>query len=171
MATISIGASRCLLGERVRYDGGHKYDPRVIAPLVEIFDVVGVCPEAEAGLPVPREPAEIFGTPLSPRFVDRRTGRDWTFQILDWTAGRLRDFESRPVFGYVFKHNSPSCAVAPKPVFDLWGGKAGYSQGLFVRAFRDRFPWVPIADELELLDPVRLKRFMDDVRECAQGRI
>lgn len=166
-----IGVSRCLLGERVRYDGGARYEPYIIESLESIADLMGLCPEVECGMPIPREPAEIGGTPLSPAFICVHTGRNLTSLLMPWVRQRLELFAREPVHGMVLKSNSPSCAaVTPKPVFLPNGNTAGRSFGLFARAFRQRFPWVPVADEVSLADPLVLEEFVERVRACARKR-
>jgi len=166
-----VAVSRCLLGERVRYDGGHKLAFEIISRLARTCRLVGICPEVEAGLPVPREPAHVGGTPLRPRFVDNASGRDHTFRVMGWVEQRLQRLEREPVFGYVFKSGSPSCAAVTKvPVFTAAGCPVGRSFGLMARAFRERFPAVPVADERLLADPVELGRFLDAVLRLARNK-
>ncbi len=163
-----IAVSRCLLGERVRYDGGHKHAAALVARLSRSCRLLGVCPEVEAGLTVPREPAHVGGDPLSPRFVDNVSGRDHTFRLMSRVEERLRRFEREPVFGYVFKSGSPSCAaVTMVSVFDGQGRRSGRSFGLMARAFRARFPSVPVADERLLEYPGELERFLAAVQRLA----
>ena len=76
MEKIRIGISACLLGEEVRYDGGHKLDSYLTDTLGNYFEWVPVCPEVEYGLPVPREAMHLTGDPASPRIVTVRTGID-----------------------------------------------------------------------------------------------
>jgi uncharacterized protein YbbK (DUF523 family) len=52
---IRLGISSCLLGEKVRFDGGHKLNRFLALTLGEYVDYVPVCPEVEVGLPTPRE--------------------------------------------------------------------------------------------------------------------
>jgi uncharacterized protein YbbK (DUF523 family) len=73
MEKVAIGISSCLLGNKVRYDGGHTLDHYVTETLGQYFDWVPVCPETEYGLPVPRESMRLQGSPASPRLVTVRT--------------------------------------------------------------------------------------------------
>jgi uncharacterized protein YbbK (DUF523 family) len=167
MERCRIGISRCLLGERVRYDGGARPAPLVVEALRREADLVPICPEVESGMTVPREPAEIGGTPLCPTFHCLDSGRDLTFQLMSWIWPRLVRFADEPVHGMVLKSNSPSCAaVVPKRVLKAGGGTAGRSLGLFARAFQEQFLWIPMADEIVLADPVRREEFMGRVRAC-----
>ncbi|MEJ2040706.1 MAG: DUF523 domain-containing protein, partial [Desulfosarcinaceae bacterium] len=71
---INIGISSCLLGNKVRYDGGHKLDRYITDTLGQYMDFIPVCPEVECGLPVPREPMRLVGDPRNPRLVTVKTG-------------------------------------------------------------------------------------------------
>ncbi|MBI5485642.1 MAG: DUF523 domain-containing protein, partial [Deltaproteobacteria bacterium] len=73
---IVIGVSSCLLGEHVRYDGGHKHDRYISDTLGRFFSFVPVCPEVECGLPVPREAMRLEGDPAAPRLMTRTTRID-----------------------------------------------------------------------------------------------
>lgn len=166
-----VAVSRCLLGERVRYDGRHKLAREIVSRLSGSCRLLGICPEVEAGLPVPREPAHVGGTPLWPRFVDNLSGRDHTFQVMSQVELLLQRMEREPVFGYVFKSGSPSCAAVTRvPVFNSQGRSAGRSFGLMALAFRTRFPEVPVADERLLADPDELERFLAAVQRLAGKR-
>ena len=105
---IPIGVSACLLGEKVRFDGGHKHDPYLTDTLGPFFDYVPVCPEVEAGFGVPREPMHLEGDPAEPRLVTLNTHRDLTAAMRTWAQRRVRQLEKEHLHGFVFKANSPS---------------------------------------------------------------
>ena len=69
MQPIKIGVSSCLLGERVRYDGGHKLDSFIAETLAQYVEFVPVCPEYECRLGVPREAMRLVGDPINPRLL------------------------------------------------------------------------------------------------------
>ena len=73
---IKIGVSACLLGHKVRFDGGHKRDAYVADTLGAFFVFVPVCPEVECGLGVPRESLRLEGDPGAPRLVAPKSGTD-----------------------------------------------------------------------------------------------
>ncbi len=87
---ILIGISSCLLGKRVRYDGGHKKDNYSTEILSSHFKFVPVCPEIEVGMPVPREAVRLEGLIDSPRMVGTKTGADWTERMNDYSRQRVR---------------------------------------------------------------------------------
>ena len=70
--SIKIGVSACLLGEKVRYDGGHKHDRYLTDVLGRYVTYVPVCPEVECGMGIPRETLRLVGNPENPRLVTTR---------------------------------------------------------------------------------------------------
>ena len=85
---IKIGISRCLLGEPVRYDGGHQHDRYLTRTLGQFVEYVPVCPEVECGLPIPRESMRLVGDADSPRLMTRKTKIDHTDQMHTWAKNR-----------------------------------------------------------------------------------
>ncbi len=100
---IRVGVSACLLGHKVRYDGGHKLDKYIRDTLGQYLEFVPVCPEVECGLGVPREAMRLVGNPESPRLMTVRTGRDLTDQMLAWAQKRLEELQSLGLCGFIFK--------------------------------------------------------------------
>jgi len=156
---IKLGISTCLLGKNVRYNGGNKLEPPVIDTLEQVFEnleFVPLCPEVEAGFPIPREPARLVGSPRSPRMVTQNTGTDVTDRILDWAKKRLDQLEKENLRGFVFKSRSPSCEMDDTDGFT----------GIFARAFMERFPHIPVIDEIKFRDETLRKRFIKNVKSC-----
>jgi uncharacterized protein YbbK (DUF523 family) len=163
-AGIRVGISSCLLGNAVRYDGGHKLDPYLRDTLGALVRWVPVCPELEYGLPVPREPLRLFGDPEQPLLVEISTGIDHTAGMQAWAARRLNELELEGLCGFVFKSGSPSSGLRGIEVFKE-EREAGSAQGvgLFARAFLERFPLLPVEDEVRLRDPVLRERFVERI--------
>src|SRR3974390_1356964 len=111
MDKIRLGISTCLLGEKVRYDGGHKWDYYLTDTLGKYVEYVPVCPEVEAGLGVPRPPLHLIGDPSNPRLVTLRTKQDVTDPMVDWAKKRVRELEGEKLNGFIFKSNSPSSGM------------------------------------------------------------
>ena len=160
---IRIGVSRCLLGELVRYDGGHKRDAFLTDVLSPYVEWVPICPEAEAGLGTPREPMQLVGNLIKPRLITIETGRDMTSPLATFTDRRLASLERDGVSGYIFKKNSPSCGIELVPVINRQGRPVRTGVGLFAQAFMKRFPLVPVEDEGRLYDPVIREHFIERV--------
>jgi len=158
---IRVGISACLLGENVRYDGGHKLDHYLKETLGQYVEWVPVCPEVEAGLPVPREAMRLIGDPESPRLVTMRTGLDLTERLRAWSAKRLKELETTDLRGFVFKSGSPNCGVKGVEVFRHSGLPNSSGTGIFCAAFIKRFPRVAVEDERSLQDTKLRKKFID----------
>ncbi len=144
-----VGVSRCLLGHAVRYDGDSKAHPVVIARLGQLFELLPVCPEVEAGLSVPRPPVQLTESIENPRMTGRDDPR------LDITALMQEYCDTRPagmghLCGFVFKSRSPSCGLNSTPVFIGSGCVTRNSRGVFARAITAAWPALPLIEETEL---------------------
>ena len=153
---IRLGISTCLLGENVRYDGGHKRDRFIIDTLGEFVEFVPVCPEVECGLPVPRESMHLVGDPESPRLVTTRTKIDHTERMVNWARKRLGELEKENLCGFIFKSNSPSSGMERVKIYEEHGRVQKIGVGMFARAFMDHFPLLPVEEDGRLHD-IRLR--------------
>lgn len=160
---IKIGVSSCLLGNPVRYDGQHKHDHYITDILGRYFDFVGVCPEVECGLGVPRESMRLVGDPAAPRLLTTRTGTDLTDRMQKWAAGRVAELEREGLHGFIFKSRSPSSGMENVKVYSAKGMVCGKSPGMFAKAFMVRFPVLPCEDEGRLNDPDLRENFIERV--------
>jgi uncharacterized protein YbbK (DUF523 family) len=148
---IKIGVSACLLGEHVRYNAELlEYSlPDIFRDLIEW---VPVCPEVEYGLPVPREPMQLQGTPEAPSLVTIHARIDHTAGMKKWADKRLKQLEHEALCGFIFKSRSPSCGLKGVKVYTFSGMAAGEAPGIFAKAFIEHFPLVPVEDEEGILD-------------------
>ena len=154
--TLRLGISRCLLGDEVRFDGGHKRDNFLTDVLGPYVEWVPVCPEVEAGLGTPREAMRLVGDPAHPRLLTIKSGRDHTRALEKMTAGRLAELGNLDLSGYVFKRGSPSCGVERVRVYREHAMPSHSGVGLFARAFIEQFPLIPVEEEGRLCDaPLR----------------
>jgi len=151
---IRIGISRCLLGENVRHDGGHKRDGFLLEALGRYVEWVPVCPEVEVGLGTPREPMRLVGDPHAPRLITINTGVDHTDAMNRFAQQRVRELEAPHLSGFVFKSGSPSCGIGGVPL----------ETGLFARAFMEYFPDMPVEEESRLHDPQAIQNFLERAR-------
>jgi uncharacterized protein YbbK (DUF523 family) len=159
----SLGISSCLLGNNVRYDGGHKLDRYLFDVLGRHVHWVAVCPEVECGLGVPRESMRLVGDPASPRLITTRTGTDHTQRMERWARQRSAELEHADLCGFVFKSRSPSSGLRGIKVYDEKGNPARRGQGMFARAFTQRLPHLPVEDEGRLNDPGLRENFIERV--------
>lgn len=160
---LKIGISSCLLGEHVRYDGGHKRDPYLTETLGKYVSWVPVCPEVEYGLPVPREAMHLIGTPESPRLVTRATGIDHTDGMKKWAEKKLKELEQDGLCGFIFKSKSPSSGYQRVKVYSSSGMPGGSGSGIFAGAFMQHFPVIPVEDEGRLNDPKLRENFIERI--------
>ena len=160
---INLGISSCLLGEQVRYDGGHKRDRYLTDILGKYVQWVPVCPEVECGLPIPREAMRLVGDPEAARLVTRKTGVDHTARMSKWATKRLKELEDSDLCGFIFKTRSPSSGYTGVKVYSESGMPSRKGRGLFAGAFVDRFPLIPVEDEGRLNDPKLRENFIERV--------
>jgi len=160
---LRLGISTCLLGENVRYDGGHKLDRYLRDVVGRFVDWVSVCPEVECGLPVPREPMRLMGEPLHPRLVTSRTNIDHTQRMQKWIRKKLPELEKEDLCGFIFKTRSPSSGMRDVKVYTEKGHPSNKGVGLFARAFMERFQHIPVEDEGRLHDAGLRENFIERV--------
>ncbi len=163
MQKIKLGISSCLLGEKVRYDGGHKWDRYITDTLGEYFEWVSVCPEVEYGLPVPRETMHLVGYPDSPRLVTVHSGIDHTEGMLKWIEKKLKSLELEALNGFIFKSRSPSSGIGGVTIYTASGMPSRKGAGMFGGAFMRRFPLIPVIDDGRLHDPKLRENFIERV--------
>jgi uncharacterized protein YbgA (DUF1722 family)/uncharacterized protein YbbK (DUF523 family) len=160
---IRIGISSCLLGETVRYDGGHRFDPFLADTMGKYVEWVPVCPEVECGLPVPREAMRLTGDPEAPRLVTVETGVDHTETMVSWSREKVLKLEDKELSGFVFKSRSPSSGMKRVQVYSASGRPAGFSSGLFAKTFMEHFPLLPVEEEGRLHDQALRENFIQRV--------
>ena len=161
--SIRLGISRCLLGDEVRFDGGHRRDNYLTDLLGRYVEWVPVCPEVEAGLGTPRDAMRLVGDPLHPRLVTIESGIDHTKALEKMSVQRIRELKRLDLSGYVFKKNSPSCGIEQVRIYDERGKQRGNGIGLFARSFIEQFPLIPVEDEGRLCDPTIRENFIERI--------
>jgi uncharacterized protein YbbK (DUF523 family)/uncharacterized protein YbgA (DUF1722 family) len=164
-----IGISSCLLGQSVRYDGGHARSRFATGKLGPHVEWVSVCPEVETGMPVPREAIRLVGDARSPRLVGR-SGNDYTRDMERWSARRLAELQELDLDGYVLKKNSPSCGLERVRVHadentqnTRSAARSHRGTGLFAAALRAKLPALPLTEEGWLNDEVLREVFLTRV--------
>jgi uncharacterized protein YbgA (DUF1722 family)/uncharacterized protein YbbK (DUF523 family) len=160
---VRLGISACLLGEPVRYDGGHTLDRFLTGTLGQYVEYVPVCPEVECGLPVPRESMHLEGNPEAPRLVTSRTRQDMTDRMIQWARKRVVELEKENVCGFIFKSNSPSSGMEHVKVYHEKGIPVKKGVGMFARIFMEHFPLLPVEDEGRLNDPKLRENFIERI--------
>lgn len=156
---LRLGVSRCLLGEAVRYDGAIKESIRSWWPADTIIEWIGVCPEVELGMGVPREAVQLEGEATAPRMLGVKSRVDHTCAMHRWAKSRLAELGVEDLDGFVLKSRSPSCGLLDA---DLVRGEEilGFSDGLFTASLRAAFPFLPLTSEGHLEDPAARAPFL-----------
>ena len=160
---IRLGISHCLLGERVRYDGGHKRNDVLVNILGQYVEWVPVCPEVEAGFGTPRESMRLAESLDQPRLMTIRSNKDHTNELIGYAKNRLNELQHVDLSGYVFKKDSPSCGIQRVRVYNSEGYLIGQGKGIFSNAFHQYFPLIPIEEEGRLQDPRLRENFIERV--------
>jgi uncharacterized protein YbgA (DUF1722 family)/uncharacterized protein YbbK (DUF523 family) len=160
---IRIGISSCLLGNKVRYDGSHKWDRYITDTLGKYVEFIPVCPEAESGLGVPREAMRLVGDIQNPRLVTNRSGIDHTERMIRWAGLRVKELEQEGLCGFIFKSDSPSSGMERVKVYNEKGISLKKGVGIFARIFMDHFPLLPVEEEGRLHDPLLRENFIESL--------
>ena len=160
---IRIGISSCLLGEKVRWDGGHKHQHFLTDTMGPFVTYVPVCPEVEIGLGIPRETIRLQQGERGVRLVGTKTGADHTEAMRSWAAGRLEEIAGLDLCGYVLKKDSPSCGMERVRIYSGKGMPEKNGRGLFAEALLARFPLLPVEEEGRLNDPWLRENFLERV--------
>jgi uncharacterized protein YbbK (DUF523 family)/uncharacterized protein YbgA (DUF1722 family) len=160
---IKIGVSSCLLGNNVRYNGGHAHDRFITGTLGEFVEFVPVCPEVECGLGIPRLTMHLKGDVDNPRLVTTKTGEDHTERMVSWAKKRLEELANENLCGFIFKKNSPSSGMARVKVFNDKGQPDNKGSGIFAGMFMRRFPLIPVEEDGRLNDPILRENFIEQM--------
>jgi uncharacterized protein YbgA (DUF1722 family)/uncharacterized protein YbbK (DUF523 family) len=163
MKKIKLGISSCLLGENVRYDGGHKLDRFLQDTLGQYVEYVPICPEVECGLGIPRESMHLEGEPESPRLITTRTRQDMTQRMVDWARKRIIQLEKEYLCGFIFKSDSPSSGMERVKIYNENKMPVKKGVGIFARIFMEHFSLLPVEDEGRLHDPGLRENFIERI--------
>lgn len=158
--TLKIGISSCLLGQKVRYDGGHKrcdYLLNIIKPYAELLPC---CPEVEVGLSIPRPSLKLIGDKHHPRMVVvKDESQDITDKMLKFSQKRMKTFQD--LDAYILKKDSPSCGMERVRVYQGKGLPPKMGQGLFAKTLVTHYPLLPVEEEGRLNDPMLRENFFE----------
>jgi uncharacterized protein YbgA (DUF1722 family)/uncharacterized protein YbbK (DUF523 family) len=161
---IRLGISSCLLGEAVRFDGGHKHDRYLTGVLGQWVTWVPVCPEVDIGLPTPRPSIRLEKQDGASRLVNPRTGEDLTERMRSYSEEKVTELQELNLDGYVLKRASPSCGMERLKVYPPGGGSPDRNGvGVYAEVLMRRWPGLPVEEEGRLNDPVLRENFIERV--------
>lgn len=160
---LRVGVSSCLLGEKVRFDGGHKRNDFLTEVLSAFVEWVPVCPEFELGLGIPREALHLENCQGEIRLIQSKSGKDLSAAMKSYSRKRLIDLKKQNLDAYILKKNSPSCGMERVKIYSA--GKQGVparkGRGVFASALQETFPLLPMEEEGRLSDPVLRENFIE----------
>jgi uncharacterized protein YbgA (DUF1722 family)/uncharacterized protein YbbK (DUF523 family) len=160
---IRIGISACLLGQQVRFDGGHKRNAFLTETFGRFVEWVPVCPEVECGFGTPREAMRLVRDAHGVRLLTMKTGTDLTARMERFSRSRVSALAREDLSGYVLKKDSPSCGLERVKLYDGRGTPARAGRGLFAAALVEAFPHLPVEEEGRLADIGLRDNFVDRV--------
>jgi len=157
-----VGVSSCLLGQEVRFDGGHKLDKFVRDKLGTYLILSPWCPELAIGLGMPRKPIRLAGDELAPRVVGTdNPDLDVTKPLQDYAEHVAA--EAPDLSGYIFKKGSPSCGMERVKVYRGKGVPTGKGVGQYAARLMSLRPELPCEEEGRLNDPALRESFVERI--------
>jgi uncharacterized protein YbgA (DUF1722 family)/uncharacterized protein YbbK (DUF523 family) len=160
---IRVGISSCLLGEPVRWDGGHKRDAFLVSELGRYVEWLPVCPEVELGMGVPRPSVRLVREDEKVRMLENRSDRDHTRAMRAFARRRAAEIAKLDLCGYVLKKDSPSCGMERVKVHRADASPVRDGRGLFAEALMAALPSLPVEEEGRLQDARLRENFIERV--------
>lgn len=163
-----LGISACLTGENLRYNGSHKLNRPLVEYLTDRATTLSVCAEVECGMPVPREPMDLFERAGETKLLTVNTRRDLTNLITQWSLEKAGEFAKQGMAGFIFKSGSPSCGLGTARLHrNNVIGNSG--TGLFAGVMKRKFPGMPLTEADELTSEFLIDCFLHRVMEYKGG--
>ncbi|MBK8481703.1 MAG: DUF1722 domain-containing protein [Proteobacteria bacterium] len=162
---IRLGISACILGQEVRYNGGHKLDRFLRDTLGAFVRFVPVCPEVEIGLGVPRETLRLERSAAAevPRLVAKRSGSDHTAAMVAFARAKARELGAAELCGFILQKGSPSCGMERVRVYGAGGVPQRQGRGLFAQVLMETLPELPVEEDGRLNDPRLRENFIERI--------
>ena len=161
--TLRVGISSCLLGEKVRWDGGHKRDGFLASELGRFVEWLPVCPEVEVGMGIPRPSVRLVRDGDDVRMLENKTDRDHTRAMRAYARRRVAEIAELDLCGYVLKKDSPSCGMERVKVYRAGTPAVRDGRGLFAEALLAALPSLPVEEEGRLNDAPLRENFIERI--------
>ncbi|RUO36598.1 YbgA family protein [Aliidiomarina sanyensis] len=156
---IYVGISACLLGQKVRYDGGHKASTFCQHQLGKHVEYLPLCPEVGIGMSVPRPTIRLVGDVERPRAVVQKTGEDVTARLAEFADIRTAQLDK--LSGYILCAKSPSCGMERVRVYaEDSNANQKEGMGIFAARLRALYPSLPMEEDGRLNDPLLRENFV-----------
>lgn len=161
--SIKIGISACVLGEKVRFDSGHKSSKFVTKELSPYFEFVPVCPEVGSGMTVPRPTIRLISNQERIALIETKDPtRDHTEQMVSYSKRKVAELEQEHLRGYIVCAKSPTCGMERVKVYKKHGAEND-GVGLYTKELMQRMPWLPVEEDGRLNDPILKENFITRV--------
>lgn len=166
---IPVGISACLMGDEVRFNGGHKKSALCSDRLEAYFEFQRFCPEVAIGLGVPRQTIRLVGDFKTPRAIMPSTDADLTEHLADY--GHEIAKVAQGLSGYILMKDSPSCGLFSTKVYSGTTPLPGKRAGIFVQALKDQLPLLPMEEEARMNDAGLCENFIARVYAYHDWRV
>jgi uncharacterized protein YbgA (DUF1722 family)/uncharacterized protein YbbK (DUF523 family) len=161
MDKIPLGISSCLLGQPVRYDGGHKRDSYITGTLAHYFELIPFCPEVAIGMGTPRPTIQLVKSGVEIRSVGVKNADIDVTEALRGYADQQKQAHDR-LCGYILKKDSPSCGMERVKVYsNNQPQKIGI--GIYAETMMRNNSILPVEEEGRLGDPQLRENFIQRV--------
>ena len=160
---LQLGVSACLLGEELRYDGGHKRHRYLVEILGPELSWIPICPEVELGMGIPRPPIRLEETEGSSRLVEMEGLIDHSAAMTRFSRNKLRQLKNVGLDGCILKSKSPSCGLGSVEVWLSGRPIHREGSGFFAKELREGLPLLPLIEESGLEDVGQKEQFIERI--------
>ncbi|AXY02755.1 DUF523 and DUF1722 domain-containing protein [Vibrio alfacsensis] len=162
-SSIKVGISSCVMGQRVRFDSGHKISNFVTKELDGYFSFVPVCPEVGVGMTVPRPTIRLVSNEERIALVETKNPEnDHTDKMLTYSENKVNELQREQLCGYIVCAKSPTCGMERVKVYSK-NNAAKEGVGLYTKTLMENMPWLPVEEDGRLNDPVLKENFITRV--------
>lgn len=159
---ITIGISRCLLGQGVRFDGGHKKNNYATNILSNYFELKAICPEVESGMTIPRPTIHLRGSQDKPILVEvMKPENDHTEQMETFSKNKVKQLDN--LSGFILKSKSPTCGMERVKIYQETPKQPLMGVGLFAKELMAHYPLLPVEEEGRLNDNTLRENFIERI--------
>jgi len=160
---IKVGISACVLGERVRFDSGHKLSKFVTKELTPYFEFVSICPEVGAGMPVPRPTIRLISDEDRISLVETKDPtKEHTKKVISYSQNKVVALEREKLCGYIVCAKSPTCGMERVKIYKK-NSAENVGVGVFTNELMKAMPWLPVEEDGRLNDPILKENFITRV--------
>ncbi|MDC0336509.1 DUF1722 domain-containing protein [Pseudodesulfovibrio sp.] len=158
--TINIGVCACSLGEKVRNNGRHSLDTYLTETLAKYVKFIPACPEVACGMNIPRERLQQVDCGGEIRLIAAQSGEDWTDRMIKCNHKLLDSLGEENIDGYILRREAVSCALDKSKIQQTDGKQPRLAPGFFTRQMMERYPLLPLVDNLRLQNPIIRENFI-----------